>query len=126
MCEASKLQQVFMNLLKNGAQAMAETPEKKSRFILRIASEGEKVRVEVKDNGPGLSNAVRKRIFEPFFTTKPPGIGTGLGLSVSYFIVTEHHGGSMQVESVLGEMTNFIMRLPVGQVDEPREAEEKA
>lgn len=126
MCEASKLQQVFMNLLKNGAQAMAETPEKKSRFILRIASEGEKVRVEVEDNGPGLSNAVRKRIFEPFFTTKPPGIGTGLGLSVSYFIVTEHHGGSMQVESVLGEMTNFIMRLPVGQVDEPREAEEKA
>jgi PAS domain S-box-containing protein len=125
MCEPNKLQQVFMNLLKNGAQAMAETPERKSRFILRIASEGEKVRVEVEDNGTGLSNAVRKRIFEPFFTTKPPGIGTGLGLSVSYFIVTEHHGGSMRVESVPGAMTNFIMHFPVEQDSEPQKEEQR-
>jgi PAS domain S-box-containing protein len=126
MCEPSKLQQVFMNLLKNGAQAMAEIPERRSRFILRIASEGQKVRVEVEDNGTGLSNAVRKRIFEPFFTTKPPGVGTGLGLSVSYFIVTEHHGGSMRVESVPGAMTNFIMHFPVGQTDESKQAEERS
>ena len=113
-CEASKVQQVFMNLLKNGAQAMSEVADRKSRFILRVVSEGDMVRVEVEDNGTGLSDVVRKRIFEPFFTTKPQGAGTGLGLSVSYFIVTEQHGGTMRVESVPGSMTNFIMRFPVG------------
>lgn len=125
MCEASKLQQVFMNLLKNGAQAMADVADRKSRFILRVAGEGDMVRVEVEDNGTGLSDAVRKRIFEPFFTTKPQGVGTGLGLSVSYFIVTEHHGGSMRVETVPGVMTNFIMHFPVSQGDAVREAEGK-
>ena len=103
-----------MNLLKNGAQAMSEVADRKSRFILRVVSEGDMVRVEVEDNGTGLSDVVRKRIFEPFFTTKPQGAGTGLGLSVSYFIVTEQHGGTMRVESVPGSMTNFIMRFPVG------------
>jgi PAS domain S-box-containing protein len=112
MCEASKIQQVFMNLLKNGAQAMAEVPERASRFILRIGFDGEAVKVEVEDNGGGLSDSVRKRIFEPFFTTKPPGIGTGLGLSISYFIVVEHHGGVMRVETVPGQMSNFIMLFP--------------
>jgi len=126
LCTASKLQQVFMNLLKNGAQAMAEVPERKSCFILRVGREGGMVRVEVEDNGTGLSDAVRKRIFEPFFTTKPQGAGTGLGLSVSYFIVTEHHGGSMRVETVPGRMTNFIMHFPVAPDDGLWEAEEMA
>jgi len=112
LCEASKLQQVFMNLLKNGAQAMAEVPERKSRFVLRIGHEGDIVRVEVEDNGTGLSDAVRKRVFEPFFTTRPHGIGTGLGLSVSYFIVTEHHGGKMRVESVPGQSACFVLEFP--------------
>jgi PAS domain S-box-containing protein len=115
MCEASKIQQVFMNLLKNGAQAMAEVPDRASRFILRVGYEGEAVKVEVEDNGPGLSDSVRKRIFEPFFTTKPPGIGTGLGLSISYFIVVEHHGGVMRVETLPGQLTNFIMLFPSSQ-----------
>lgn len=117
LCEAGKMQQVFMNLLKNGAQAMAGNPDRPSRFILRIGREGDGVRVEIEDNGTGLSDAVRKRIFEPFFTTKPIGSGTGLGLSVSYFIVTEHHGGSMRVETIPGRMTNFIMHFPAGQGD---------
>jgi PAS domain S-box-containing protein len=124
-CEASKVQQVFMNLLKNGAQAMSEVVDRKSRFILRIAMDGDAVRVEIEDNGTGLSDAVRKRIFEPFFTTKPLGAGTGLGLSVSYFIVTEHHDGTMRVESVPGSMTNFIMTFPVGSGDAESEAEER-
>lgn len=114
LCEASKIQQVFMNLLKNGAQAMVDVSDRPSRFILRIGPEGDGVRVEIEDNGTGLSDAVRKRIFEPFFTTKPIGSGTGLGLSVSYFIVTEHHGGSMRVETIPGRMTNFIMYFPAG------------
>jgi PAS domain S-box-containing protein len=117
LCEAGKIQQVFMNLLKNGAQAMAEIPDRPSRFILRIGREGDGVRVEIEDNGTGLSDAVRKRIFEPFFTTKPIGSGTGLGLSVSYFIVTEHHGGSMRVETIPGRMANFIMYFSAGYGD---------
>lgn len=111
-CDASKIQQVFMNLLKNGAQAMAEAPDRPSRFILRIVGEGDTVRVEVEDNGPGMEEAVRKRAFEPFFTTKPQGMGTGLGLSVSYFIVTDQHGGAMRVESIPGVLTRFVMQFP--------------
>ena len=95
--------------------SMPSRPTPRPRVESRIGSEGDGVRVEIEDNGTGLSDAVRKRIFEPFFTTKPIGSGTGLGLSVSYFIVTEHHGGSMRVETIPGRMTNFIMHFPAGQ-----------
>jgi signal transduction histidine kinase len=71
------------------------------------------VRLEVRDNGPGMTPEVRKRVFEPFFTTKEAGIGTGLGLSVSYFIITQNHGGTMDVASTLGQGSNFIIRLPL-------------
>lgn len=71
------------------------------------------VRVEIEDNGPGMGEVTRKRVFEPFFTTKPPGSGTGLGLSVSYLIITEDHGETMAVESSSGAGTRFVMRLPV-------------
>ena len=60
-----------------------------------------------------MNAATRKRVFEPFFTTKPVGVGTGLGLSVSYFIITENHGGEMSVESAPGAGTTFIIRLPL-------------
>ncbi len=118
-CEGSKIQQVFLNVLRNGAQAMQEEGREKMgeepRFILRLAHEKEagQVRVEIEDNGPGMEEATRKRVFEPFFTTKPVGVGTGLGLSVSYFIIAENHGGEMSVESTPGEGTTFIIRLPV-------------
>jgi len=121
-CEASKIQQVFLNLLKNGAEAMAgnkgEAPEGKaaperSRFILRVAPDADMARVEIQDNGPGMDEATRKRVFEPFFTTKDVGVGTGLGLSVSYFIVAENHGGTMAVESTPGNGAKFIIRLPL-------------
>ena len=80
---------------------------------MRVLGDGEMVRVEIEDNGPGMDEATRRRVFEPFFTTKPPGLGTGLGLSVSYFIVTEDHGGTMSVESKPGVGARFIIRLPV-------------
>ncbi|HPX48735.1 MAG TPA: ATP-binding protein, partial [Treponemataceae bacterium] len=64
------------------------------------------------DNGPGMDEAVRHRVFEPFFTTKPVGEGTGLGLSVSYFIITENHHGEMEVVSSPGEGATFIIRIP--------------
>ena len=123
-CDASKIQQVFLNILRNGAYAMhAENEElrmkneelRKLSFILRLAYEQPvgRVRIEIADNGPGMDKATRKRVFEPFFTTKPVGVGTGLGLSVSYFIITENHGGDMSVESTPGEGTTFIISLPV-------------
>ena len=113
-CEGSEIQQVFLNILKNGAQAMALDKNKKEKnyFIIRTMKEGAGVRIEIEDNGPGMDEATRKRIFEPFFTTKEVGVGTGLGLSVSYFIITENHGGSMFVESTLGKGSKFVITLP--------------
>ena len=60
-----------------------------------------------------MDAAIRKRIFEPFFTTKSVGVGTGLGLSVSYFIITEDHGGTLSVNSVAGRGSRFVIRLPI-------------
>ena len=111
-CEATKLQQVFFNIIKNAAQAMAETSQASQRLRLRVAKRGDMVEIEIQDNGQGMDDATRKRIFEPFFTTKAPGVGTGLGLSVSYFIITENHKGSMSVDSTPGLGTTFTMRLP--------------
>ena len=113
-CEAAKIQQVLLNILRNGAEAMQESDTIEPRFVLRAMYEREQkfVRIEVEDNGPGMEEAVRKRVFEPFFTTKPPGVGTGLGLSVSYFIIVENHHGEIFVESQPGEGTKFVIRLP--------------
>ena len=123
-CEASKIQQVLFNLLRNGAEAMQEGDDEdgmmkdescKPRFIIRLAYEKERgmVRVEIEDNGPGIPDEIRRRIFEPFFTTKGEGVGTGLGLSVSYFIIVENHGGEMNVESTPGKGAKFIIKLPI-------------
>ncbi len=116
-CEDTKIQQVLLNILRNGAQAMLGGVEKgiKPCFTLRIACENDagKVRIEIEDKGPGIEEEIRKRIFEPFFTTKPVGIGTGLGLSVSYFIIVEDHGGELIVESQPGSGAKFIIRLPM-------------
>ncbi len=119
-CEGAKIQQVLLNILRNGAQAMqAEKSDKDAVpcFILRLYVETQTnmLKIEIKDNGPGMDKATQSRIFEPFFTTKPVGVGTGLGLSVSYFIITQNHGGTMDVESTLGKGSAFIIRLPLEQ-----------
>lgn len=119
LCEGIKIQQVLLNILRNGAQAMHERMRKnkgyKPQFILRLARETKTnmLRIEIEDNGPGMDEATRKRIFEPFFTTKPTGSGSGLGLSVSYFIITQNHGGSMDVISEPDKGATFIIRLPL-------------
>ena len=82
-------------------------------FILRLMRDGEGARIEVEDNGPGLTEETRKRVFEPFFTTKAVGMGTGLGLSVSYFIVPETHAGRMSVESLPKGGARFVVWLPL-------------
>nr|WP_320192156.1 PAS domain S-box protein [uncultured Desulfobacter sp.] len=115
-CEAAKIQQVLLNILRNGAQAMQSQDMADNDppcFILRIAKEKNMLRIEIQDNGPGMDEATQSRIFEPFFTTKPVGEGTGLGLSVSYFIITQNHSGTLDVESSLKEGSNFIIRLPL-------------
>ncbi len=122
-CEASKIQQVFMNILRNGAEAMADSKDgqKQPTFVLRVQDDGDWVRAEIEDNGPGMDEGTRRRIFEPFFTTKPPGQGTGLGLSVSYFIVTEDHDGEMSVHATESGGTRFVIRLPKqGRKNAPR------
>ena len=115
-CEAGKIQQVILNILRNGAQAMQDDKTKDPQFIVRAYLEEDRnmICIEIEDNGPGIAENIRKRLFEPFFTTKPVGVGTGLGLSVSYFIITENHNGEMEVESQLGFGAKFIIRLPLG------------
>ncbi|MEA2059038.1 MAG: ATP-binding protein [Thermodesulfobacteriota bacterium] len=113
-CDPSKLQQVILNILKNGAHAMMDSVSRKARpcFAVCIRQENKEVVVEIEDNGPGMDEATRKRVFEPFFTTKPQGVGTGLGLSVSYFIIVENHKGSISVESSRLGGAKFVIRLP--------------
>ena len=117
LCEESKILQVILNVLRNGSQAMhdAKTENPQLKIYLKLFSSGENHRVslEIEDNGPGMDEKIKKRIFDPFFTTKPVGEGTGLGLSVSYFIVTEIHSGEMLVESKPGKGTKFIIRFPI-------------
>jgi signal transduction histidine kinase len=105
-----------MNILKNGAHAMFENPDQLNpEFTVRIQHEKSSgmLKIEIEDNGPGMDTPTCKRIFEPFFTTKPVGVGTGLGLSVSYFIITENHGGTLTVRSDPGNGTTFIICLPI-------------
>ncbi len=80
---------------------------------MRIFPVGAYVQIEIEDNGPGMDEAARKRIFEPFFTTKGVGQGTGLGMSVSYYIITDTHHGTMKVESQEGQWTKFTISMPV-------------
>ncbi|MGD9161783.1 MAG: PAS domain S-box protein, partial [Desulfobacteraceae bacterium] len=114
-CDGAKIQQVLLNILRNGAQAMQAAGIESPCFIFRTRFNPDKdmVIIEIEDNGPGMDDETRKRVFEPFFTTKPVGVGTGLGLSVSYFIITENHGGEMAVEASSGTGAKFIIRLPV-------------
>ncbi|NJB68622.1 PAS domain S-box-containing protein [Desulfobaculum xiamenense] len=110
----TEIEQVVLNVLRNAAEAMAMSGmTEQPHILLRSRRDGNHVRIEISDNGPGLGESTRKRIFEPFFTTKEPGVGTGLGLSVSYFIITNKHRGDFFVESEEGHGATFIIRLPI-------------
>ncbi|WP_231038900.1 sensor histidine kinase [Nitratidesulfovibrio oxamicus] len=122
-CVETEVEQVLLNLLRNAAQALSgmTQPRDDPRIVLRAFPLEGWLRLEVEDNGPGMPPEVQRRIFEPFYTTKPPGVGTGLGLSVSYFIITKGHEGRMTVESHPGEGSVFRVDLPVGKPVAPDE-----
>lgn len=111
-CNASQINQVFMNLLINAAQAMTTT----GQITVRTGQEPGVVWFEVEDTGQGISPDIQHRIFEPFFTTKPMGKGSGLGLALSYTIIEKHHG-RIAVSSQLNHGTCIRVVLPVSQGD---------
>lgn len=109
VADEQRLQQVLLNLLVNAEYAMHDTVERS--LTLRTRRERDELVVEVADTGSGMDQETQRHIFEPFYTTKPPGVGTGLGLSVSYGIV-QAHGGGITVDSAPGCGTTFRITLP--------------
>lgn len=114
LCYPGKLNQVFMNLLSNAVDAVNGIEN--AEITIRTFALGDKVQVEVEDNGTGIPEHVIKDIFNPFFTTKDVGSGTGLGLSISLSII-EEHGGSIDVKTEPGKFTKFTVVLPVVAID---------
>lgn len=113
-CRGGELKQVFYNILSNGAYAMARNTDNPCpTFFMRTYAKEGQVCVEIRDNGPGMPENIRKLIFEPFFSTKPHKESAGLGLSVSNFIITENHNGTIEVESTPGEGSCFKIMLPI-------------
>ncbi len=116
-CFAGQLNQVFMNLLANAIDALEEGFQKElcPNPLIRISSEqvNENAVIRIADNGAGIPEEIQSRLFDPFFTTKPVGKGTGMGLSISYQIITEKHGGSLQCISSLGQGAEFVITIPM-------------
>ncbi|MGR6870791.1 ATP-binding protein [Pseudomonas sp. HK3] len=118
-CIPSEIEQVILNLLKNAAQALQDYKQTKefdldwySQIQISTRKNNQMAELIIEDNGPGMDEDTTRHIFEPFFTTKEVGMGTGLGLSVSFFIITNHHLGQMRVQSSIGNGTRFTIMLP--------------
>jgi signal transduction histidine kinase len=132
-CFAGQLNQVFMNILSNALDALEERDEGRSTAAMQQAPSTIQIGTEIQpceskvgcdvvviriaDNGPGIPENVRQRLFDPFFTTKPVGKGTGMGLSISYQIITERHGGTLHCVSAPGQGTEFVIRIPLKQAN---------
>jgi signal transduction histidine kinase len=113
-----EITRVFLNLISNGFYAAnrrkTENGELDFEPILRATTRslGSTVEIRIRDNGTGIPTEVKEKMFNPFFTTKPAGEGTGLGLSMSHDIIVKQHGGTIDVETEVGQFTEFIIVLP--------------
>ncbi|MEA5552793.1 AAA family ATPase [Anabaena cylindrica UHCC 0172] len=123
-CFPGQLNQVFMNILVNGIDALddfnrqqiaAGNNHQKTIIISTKIVTPNRVNISIKDNGKGMSTTVKQKIFDPFFTTKPVGEGTGLGLSISYQIIVDKHHGTIECISELGEGAEFVIEIPLQQ-----------
>lgn len=125
-CYPGQLNQVFMNIINNAIQAIPEEKED-AEIVLYTEETSEDINIRIKDNGVGIPDEVKNRIWEPFFTTKAVGVGTGLGMSISYSII-EKHNGRIELESEIGKGTEFIISIPkvVKQKEEKKEKVESA
>jgi predicted ATPase/signal transduction histidine kinase len=117
-CYAGQLNQVFMNILSNAIDALDEGigNSKLHTPTIRIRTElvnNQTVKIQIADNGVGMTETVRQKVFDPFFTTKPVGSGTGLGLSISYQVVVDKHKGQLSCNSTPGEGTEFVIEIPM-------------
>jgi signal transduction histidine kinase len=122
LCYPGQINQVLMNLIANAIDALEEaidgdpqthlTPQIQIHTALVRHETTPWLRIEIADNGTGMSPEIQQKLFDPFFTTKPVGKGTGLGTSISYQIMVDRHGGTIRCESILGEGTRFILELP--------------
>lgn len=122
-CYPGELNQVFMNILSNAIDALEEfnlqkpshqSSDRHSQITVRtLCIESQWVQIEIADNGSGIPEEIQPRIFDPFFTTKPAGKGTGMGMSISYQIVTEKHHGKLTCFSKLGEGSEFVIKIPI-------------
>jgi signal transduction histidine kinase len=115
-CNVGEMNQVFLNLIVNAAHAIAEAGKTTDtgRITIATATVGSYVEISIEDNGSGIPQEHLEKIFDPFFTTKPVGKGTGQGLAIARSIITEKHGGRIDVHSVVGQGTRFVLRLPIG------------
>lgn len=112
-CSSSEIEQVILNLLKNAAHAVSvRTDDAPPRIRITTRSEENGIRLEIADNGPGMTAEQRRRAFEPFFTTREVGMGTGLGLSICYFIITTKHRGTIAIDAAPEGGVQFTIRLP--------------
>ncbi|TAG89715.1 MAG: PAS domain S-box protein [Oscillatoriales cyanobacterium] len=112
-CYAGLLNQVFMNMIANAIDALAENMENPGIIGIRTEVEGDFAAIAISDNGTGMTDAVKQRIFDPFYTTKAIGSGTGLGLAISHSIIVEKHQGEINCISDVGKGTEFIIKIPV-------------
>ncbi|MBD2568638.1 HAMP domain-containing protein [Anabaena lutea FACHB-196] len=113
-CYPAQLNQVFMNIISNGIDALLEYENKDNKqiFIDTLKLDNNYIKVVIRDNGPGILPEIINKLFDPFFTTKPVGKGTGLGLSICYQII-EKHQGKIEVVSAVAQGTEFVITLPI-------------
>ncbi|MEH2208547.1 MAG: ATP-binding protein [Nostoc sp.] len=124
-CYAGQINQVFMNILVNALDALEELNAKRTYQEIRdnpssitirtSAIDSQWVKITFTDNGSGIPESIQKQIFNPFFTTKPVGKGTGMGMAISYQIITEKHGGKLEFVSIPGKGTEFVVQIPIQQ-----------